>query len=146
MHCVVTGSAGFIGSHLCEALLRAGHSVAGIDCFTDYYASEQKARNQSALLTFPQYEFLALDLRRDDVSGVVADADVVFHLAAMPGLSRSWDDFDTYLSCNVQATQKLIDAVRTSNRLKRFIYASTASVYGAVAAGAEDLPPHPLSP
>jgi nucleoside-diphosphate-sugar epimerase len=146
MRCVVTGSAGFIGSHLCEALLLRGHTVHGIDCFTNFYPASLKARNQSHLLAHPQYHFHGLDLRRDDLHSVVSDVDVIFHLAAMPGLSRSWSDFSEYLSCNVAATERLIDVAKHSTGLKRFIYSSTASVYGSIATGGEDTPPHPISP
>jgi nucleoside-diphosphate-sugar epimerase len=147
MRCVVTGAAGFIGSHLCEDLLRRGHTVAGIDAFIPYYSPALKADNHSALLAHPRYRFHAVDLRRDDLDEAVADADVVFHLAAMPGLPRSWTDFDGYLSCNVQATQRLLDAVRLgAPGLRRFVYASTSSVYGKVALGDESSPTQPVSP
>lgn len=147
MRCVVTGAAGFIGSHLCEELLRRGHTVVGVDCFTPYYAPVLKAHNQSAALSHPQYEFVAADLRHDDLTHVVEGADVVFHLAAMPGLPKSWTDFDGYWTCNVQATQRLLEAVRRSpDPLRRFILVSTSSVYGKLALGNETATTRPISP
>jgi nucleoside-diphosphate-sugar epimerase len=148
MRCLVTGAAGFIGSHVCEELLRRGHTVVGIDCFVPYYAAAIKAQNQSILLAHPHYHFHARDLRQDTLADLFeeSDIDVVFHLAAMPGLTKSWTDFDSYLSCNVQATQRLLETCRQKSSLKRLILASTSSVYGRNAVGDESTPPHPISP
>lgn len=147
MRCVVTGAAGFVGSHLCEDLLRKGNTVVGIDAFIPYYSPQIKAANQGVVLAHPHYHFYAADLRRDELGPVVADADVVYHLAAMPGLPKSWTDFDGYWTCNVQATQRLLEAVRTHcDRLKRFVYVSTSSVYGKLALGNETTPTRPVSP
>jgi nucleoside-diphosphate-sugar epimerase len=146
MRCVVTGAAGFIGSHLCEELLRRGHTVVGIDCFVPYYPAAIKAQNQAILLAHPHYHFHAIDLRRDDLTDVIDDADIVFHLAAMPGLAKSWTDFDGYWTCNVQATQRLLEACRRAGSLKRFVLVSTSSVYGRNAMGNEATPTHPISP
>jgi nucleoside-diphosphate-sugar epimerase len=147
MKCLVTGAAGFIGSHLCEGLLDAGHEVVGVDAFIPYYARSLKQRNVSAAAGRERYTFHALDLRHDPVDEVVADADAVFHLAAMPGLAQSWCDFEGYWTCNVLATRRLLEAVRNSaGRLQRFIHASTSSVYGKFASGDESLPTKPASP
>ena len=147
MHCVVTGAAGFIGSHLCEELLRQGHDVVGLDAFVPYYSPQRKQRNRAAFAQHPRCRFLTLDLRSDNLVPALANADFVFHLAAMPGLVRSWTDFDGYFSCNVLATQRLIDAIQVSApRLQRLIYASTSSIYGRFASGDETLPPRPISP
>jgi nucleoside-diphosphate-sugar epimerase len=146
MKCVVTGAAGFIGSHLCERLLQAGHAVRGVDAFIPYYPRAVKEANLTACRTHRGFEFRAADLRVDSVADLVEDAEVIFHLAAMPGLPRSWTDFDLYEGCNVTATQRLLEAVRGSARLKRFIYASTSSVYGRFGSGDESLPPRPISP
>jgi nucleoside-diphosphate-sugar epimerase len=146
MRCVVTGAAGFIGSHLCEALLRRGHAVVGIDSFVPYYPAAVKAQNQAVLLAHPHYHFHALDLRKDDLTDAIDEADVVFHLAAMPGLPKSWTDFDGYWTCNVQATQRLLEAARATGHLKRFVFASTSSVYGRNAIGPETNPTLPVSP
>ncbi len=147
MKCVVTGAAGFIGSHLCERLLSHGHDVVGIDSFVPYYGRDLKEANLVGSLRQPRYRFRALDLRCDHLDAALADAEVVFHLAAMPGLVASWVDFDGYLSCNVTATQRLLEACRRQHGgLHRFILGSTSSVYGKFASGDESLPTRPISP
>ncbi len=146
MNCLVTGAAGFIGSHLCEHLLQAGHTVAGLDAFIPYYPRSLKELNIQDALRHPNYTFHELDLRTDSLAKPLEDVEVVFHLAAVPGLSRSWVDFDLYESCNVTATQRLLEAVRRQGGLRRFIYASTSSVYGRYASGDELMPARPISP
>lgn len=146
MNCVVTGCAGFIGSHLCERLLTDGHTVSGVDCFTDYYSPTIKKRNLQPLLDHSRFCFLEQDLSRDILSDALSQVDYVFHLAAMPGLTRSWTDFDTYTRHNLTATQRLLEVVRGSPNLKKFVYASTSSVYGKYASGDESLPTRPSSP
>ena len=88
MRAVVTGCAGFIGSHLSEALLAAGHSVSGIDCFTAYYGRELKEANLTKLRATPGFEFRELDLSADELRPALEGAEVVFHLAAYPDSSR----------------------------------------------------------
>jgi nucleoside-diphosphate-sugar epimerase len=146
MKCLVTGAAGFIGSHLCERLLRAGHEVTGLDAFIPYYPRAVKEANLARCLTQAGFAFHEVDLRNDPLAGHVADAEVVFHLAAMAGLAKSWTDFDLYESCNVTATQRLLEAAIRMRRLHRFIYASTSSVYGRHSTGDESLPVRPTSP
>jgi nucleoside-diphosphate-sugar epimerase len=147
MRCLVTGAAGFIGSHLCEKLLRDGHEVTGLDAFIPYYPQKFKERNQQEALRQPGYRFQRLELRNDPLDAAVGGVDVIFHLAAMPGLAASWSDFDNYMTCNVQATQRLLEATRRSaSGLKRFIYGSTSSVYGRFSSGDESLPLKPISP
>jgi nucleoside-diphosphate-sugar epimerase len=146
MRHLVTGAAGFIGSHLCERLLALGHEVIGLDCFVPYYPKSLKERNLAAAKEHPKFRFLPLDLRTDDITPAVEGVEVVYHLAAMPGLVASWTDFDLYLGCNVTATQRLLEAVKGSKTLKRFVYGSTSSVYGKFASGDETLPTKPVSP
>src|SRR4051794_11520791 len=147
MKCVVTGAAGFIGSHLCERLLAAGHTVTGLDAFIPYYAPALKEANLAQAKTHPQYRFQQIDLRTSELEPTVADAEVIFHLAAMPGLVRSWTDFEGYWTCNVLATQRLLEALLCSGSgLRRLVYASTSSVYGRFGSGDETLPTKPTSP
>jgi nucleoside-diphosphate-sugar epimerase len=147
MYCVVTGAAGFIGSHLSEELLRLGHRVAGIDAFIPYYTPAFKERNLQQLLQHPSFTLHRLDLRCDSLDAALSGAEVIFHVAAMPGLVRSWTDFDGYWTCNVQATQRLLEAVlRQRQRPRRFIFISTSSVYGRFGSGDETLPTRPISP
>ncbi len=146
MQCVVTGAAGFIGSHLCERLLADGHTVVGVDCFTDYYPRPVKARNLSAFRTHSRFTFHEVDLSAGVAPDVVNGAEWVFHLAAMAGLTRSWTDFDLYARHNLTATHRLLESLKGSPTLKRMVYASTSSVYGRYASGDEALPTRPSSP
>ena len=145
MKCLVTGAAGFIGSHLCEHLLRAGHDVTGLDAFVPYYAPEVKQHNLAECLRHPAFRLARLDLRSDPLDEVLPGTEVVYHLGAMPGLTASWTDFDLYESCNVTATQRLLEAVRRHGK-PRLVYASTSSVYGRYASGDETMPTRPISP
>lgn len=146
MKCLVTGAAGFIGSHLSEALLASGHDVVGIDAFIPYYPSQVKESNLASSMSHPRFQLAAIDLRDAPLDRAMAGVEVVFHLAAMPGLPRSWTDFDLYQSCNIVATQRLVEASRHNRQLKKFIYASTSSVYGRFGSGDESLPAKPISP
>lgn len=148
MTALVTGCAGFIGSHLTESLLRDGMSVVGIDCFNDNYGRAQKLRNLHHASEWAEFEFIPIDLARGSLSDLVEDCDVVFHLAAEPGVRASWGSrFDSYLRNNVLATQQLLEAASAWPQ-KRFVYASSSSVYGQ----AEGFPtfetatPRPFSP
>lgn len=147
--CLVTGCAGFIGSHLSERLLDAGHHVVGVDCFTDYYARALKERNLQRLRARPGFTLLEADLAVADLTAVLAGVDYVSHQAAQPGVRASWgSSFELYCRDNVVATQRLLEAARRSTRLRRFVYASSSSVYG----DAPELParettlPRPVSP
>ncbi len=146
MKCLVTGAAGFIGSHLCERLLNRGHAVVGVDAFIPYYPRTAKEANLAAVLGQRDFTFHALDLRHDALDGLLDGVAAVFHLAAMPGLAMSWTDFALYQTCNLTATQRLLEAARGRAELHRFIYASTSSVYGRFSSGDEAIPVRPISP
>ena len=148
MRALVTGCAGFVGSHLTESLLRDGHSVLGIDCFNDNYARRPKLANLRHAQEWDAFEFVPLDLARGDLRDVVGECDVVFHLAAEPGVRSSWGSrFDNYLRNNVLATQHLLEAAKEHPE-KRFVYASSSSIYGQAEAlpTREDATPAPFSP
>ncbi len=145
---LVTGCAGFIGSHLTESLLEHGAEVLGVDCFNDNYGRPQKLRNLELAQEWDGFEFVPIDLARGALEDLVEDCDQIFHLAAEPGVRPSWGTrFELYVRNNVLATQHLLEAVKGSSG-KRFVYASSSSVYGH----AEQLPtsesavPAPFSP
>lgn len=150
--CLVTGAAGFVGSHLCELLVAKGHTVIGVDAFIPYYPRALKERNLAEVARAIQdtpgaacFTFRELDLRIDDLTPHLDGVDAVFHLAAMAGLRRSWTEFDRYVSCNIQATQRLLEAA-VHSQVKHFLNISTSSVYGRFATGNEDAPLAPVSP
>lgn len=130
MICIVTGAAGFIGSHLCEKLLDIGHSVIGIDSFTDFYPKYIKEQNIRPLLKKDKFEFIAKDIHEYDLSKLMKKAGCVFHLAAQAGVRTSWgQNFSIYTKNNIEATQKLLETAKDV-KLEKFIYASSSSVYG----------------
>ena len=144
---VVTGCAGFIGSHLTESLLADGHSVLGVDCFNDNYARGDKYANLARAGEHERFRLVTADLVDVDADALLDGADVVFHLAGEPGVRASWGPrFDRYTHHNVQATQRLLEAARDTD--VRFVYASSSSVYGDALKlpTHEDETPRPLSP
>ena len=146
MKCLVTGAAGFIGSHLCERLLRDGHDVVGLDAFIPFYPRPLKEANLSGCRAHPRFTWHTLDLRRDDLAAALDGVETVFHLAAMAGLPKSWTEFELYESCNIAGTFRLLEAVRGRQSLTRLLYVSTSSVYGRYSSGDETLPTRPISP
>jgi UDP-glucose 4-epimerase len=145
---VVTGCAGFIGSHLSASLLDRGADVTGVDCFTDYYPRAVKESNLAPLRERGRFRFVEDRLERMDLAPVVDGATHVFHLAAQAGVRKSWGrDFRTYTVDNVDATQALLEAVK-GRPIARLVYASSSSVYGDAAAipMREDERPQPVSP
>jgi nucleoside-diphosphate-sugar epimerase len=144
---LVTGAAGFIGSHLCEALLAEGHRVRGFDAFTEFYDPARKRRNLAGCLDQPAFELVEGDLLTADLDPVLEGVEVVAHLAGEPGVTSSWGpDFPRYLDRNVLATQRLLEAA-VAGDVRQLVYASSSSVYGT---GSEALradgEPRPFSP
>jgi UDP-glucose 4-epimerase len=148
MKVVVTGAAGFIGSHLTEKLLAGGDDVVGIDCFTDYYERDRKEKNLEASRGHARFSFEELDLVDADLRPALDGASVVYHLAGQPGVRPSWgSQFDQYVRDNIIATQRLLEFLKGSP-IKRLVFAGSSSVYG----DAEMFPtkesalPRPVSP
>ncbi len=147
---LVTGAAGFIGSHLCDRLLDMGEEVVGVDCFTDFYDPALKRRNLARLMERSGFRLHAIDLRADPIAPVLENVDAVFHQAAQAGVRSSWGtQFHGYASHNIEATQRLLEACAGRERsLRRFVYASSSSVYGDAPRfpTAEDDSKLPISP
>jgi UDP-glucose 4-epimerase len=146
-HALVTGAAGFIGSHLTERLLAEGVTVTAVDCFTDYYDRALKHANLERARAHDRFRLIELDLGAADLAAL-PEVDVVFHQAAQPGVRASWGaEFAAYTHHNVLATQRLLERYRGS-RLERFVYASSSSVYGDAERYPTDetLLPRPFSP
>ena len=143
MNILVTGAAGFIGSHLAERLTDMGHKVRGLDSFTDYYARPLKELN-AAQVRAKGAEFLTLDLATDELMGAVKGVEYIFHLAAQPGISAT-TPYETYVRNNLTATYRLAQAAQQSPALRGFINIGTSSIYGADATGDETTVPEPTS-
>ena len=149
---LVTGCAGFIGSTLAEKLVEQGYEVIGVDCFTPYYSTVVKHYNLRILLKSKRFSFLELDLSEtsfDDLVSVVKRATYIVHEAAQPGVQGSWgESFQEYVRHNIIATQRLLEASAKVGKCKRFVYASSSSVYGDVGTPLlrEDMRPRPYSP
>jgi nucleoside-diphosphate-sugar epimerase len=130
MNALVTGGAGFIGSHLSERLLAQGARVRAVDAFTDFYPRPLKERNLEHLRGRDGYEFVEGDLRELDLPRVLDGITHVFHLAAQAGVRRSWGaDFQVYTGLNIDSTQRLLEAC-VGKPIERLVYASSSSVYG----------------
>jgi nucleoside-diphosphate-sugar epimerase len=130
MKCVVTGAAGFIGSHLSGSLLDLGAEVVGIDCFTDYYPRLIKEANLAENSGRSGFSFVETRIQDADLPALLDGATHVFHLAAQAGVRKSWGrDFRTYTENNVDASQQLLEAC-VGRPLTRFVYASSSSLYG----------------
>lgn len=130
MRCLVTGAAGFIGSHLSRKLLQKDHMVIGVDSFTDFYARWIKEKNIQDLRSMKNFEFIEEDLNRIDLRQLLKRTECVFHLAAQAGVRTSWGgEFYVYTRNNIDATQRLLEMAREI-QTKKVIFASSSSVYG----------------
>jgi len=148
MKTIVTGAAGFIGSHLSEHLIQAGHTVVGIDVFTDYYPRNRKEQNLATLHATDRFTLVESSLAEADWPRLLDGVTWVFHLAAQAGVRKSWGrDFHVYTVNNVEGTQILLEACK-GRPIERLVYASSSSVYGddVPLPMREDALPQPVSP
>jgi len=139
MHVVVTGAAGFIGSHTCERLIARGHRVTGIDSFDSYlYAAELKRGNAAALAPLPGFRLVEADIcdRAAIADAIDGSVDVVCHLAALAGVRPSLDEPLRYLRTNIEGTGVILERLRTLG-LHKLVFASSSSVYGVRPVGGE---------
>ena len=146
---IVTGVAGFIGSHLAEALLKQGHRVIGIDQFNDYYDPNLKEKNIANLKPNSFFKLIRANIQDLNWQELLESVDVVYHQAAQAGVRASWGaGFYNYTERNINATQVILEAAKQAKSLKRIVYASSSSIYG----NAETMPtpeticPQPVSP
>lgn len=148
MKCLVTGAAGFLGSHISERLIEMGSEVVGIDCFIDYYSRSFKENNLAFLRGQEKFTFIEKSLLHVDLTALLDGVDYIFHQAAQAGVRASWGkDFEIYTENNIKATQQLLEACK-SHSIKRLVYASSSSVYGDVKEFPmrETMYPQPVSP
>jgi nucleoside-diphosphate-sugar epimerase len=144
MKILITGVAGFIGSHLSECLAKNRHKVVGIDNLSDYYDVKLKHDNVKCIKRAGVH-FVKADLQNlGEYSNIGNDFDFIFHLAAQPGLSKHCT-FESYLNNNVVATKTLIEFAKTQKKLRHFFNISTSSVYGKYATVSEEAVPQPIS-
>ena len=133
MTILVTGAAGFIGSHLAERLLRRGDEVIGLDNFNTYYDPARKRANERRLCAYPNFRMVEADVRdRERLFALLAENDIsaVAHLAAMAGVRDAMKYPDLYVNVDLNGTQNVLDAARAAGGVGNFVLASTSSVYG----------------
>ena len=146
---IVTGVAGFIGSHLAHTLLKQGAAVIGIDQFNDYYDPQLKQKNIVNLKQYPSFKLIKADIQDLDWQQLLHSVDVVYHQAAQAGVRASWGKgFYDYTARNINATQVILEAAKQVKSLKRIVYASSSSIYGDAATmpTPETVCPQPVSP
>jgi nucleoside-diphosphate-sugar epimerase len=146
---IVTGVAGFIGSHLAETLLQRGAAVIGVDQFNDYYDPQLKHNNLVSLKQYDNFKFIKADIQELDWRELLAGVDVVYHQAAQAGVRASWGEgFRNYTERNINATQVILEAAKQVKSLSRIVYASSSSIYGNAVTmpTPETLCPLPVSP
>jgi nucleoside-diphosphate-sugar epimerase len=148
MKCIITGVAGFVGSHLAERVLMDGHTVLGIDCFTDFYPRSIKKQNIAALTQNANMVFMEGNLLNLPLEVIFKECDTVFHLAAQAGVRTCWGkEFEVYSNNNVLATQRVLEAAKNAG-VRRVVYASSSSIYGETQEFPmkESATPRPFSP
>ncbi len=148
MRFIVSGCAGFIGSHLSEYLTNLGYKVTGIDSFSDFYPREYKEKNIEGLIKNPLFYFIEKDMLELRLEEIFEEYDAIFHLAAQPGVRTSWGkNFDYYIKDNIILTQRILEALKRFKD-KRLVFASSSSVYGdsKILPFKEDGPLSPISP
>src|SRR5689334_17019743 len=129
MRVLITGAAGFIGSHLTEACLRRGWEVVAVDSLTTYYSPAAKVANAENFRHHARCDYHEQDILDLDLAAILADTDIVFHLAAQAGVRASWgQSFDVYTQLNVTVLQRLLEAARQAD-LRKFVFVSSSSVY-----------------
>lgn len=147
MRAVVTGCSGFIGSHLTERLLQLGWAVLGLDSFAPTYDTVRRRRFVDDISGSSKFEFIEGSINHIDLGPYLDGADVVFHLAARPGVRASWADFAVASEANILATQRVLDSL-TNYPETTLVFASSSSVYG-MATGfptSEEVALSPISP
>jgi nucleoside-diphosphate-sugar epimerase len=146
---IVTGVAGFIGSHLGEALLQQGAEVIGVDQFNDYYDPQLKHNNLVNLQQYSNFKLIKADIQELNWQELLLGVDVVYHQAAQAGVRASWGEgFRNYTERNINATQVILEAAKQVKSLTRIVYASSSSIYGNAITmpTPETLCPQPVSP
>ncbi|MEL6927903.1 MAG: NAD-dependent epimerase/dehydratase family protein [Cyanobacteria bacterium J06600_6] len=146
---IVTGVAGFIGSHLAETLLKQGDRVIGVDQLNNYYDPQLKQNNLAVLKQNSNFKFIHADIQALDWQKLLKSVDIVYHQAAQAGVRASWGaSFAKYTENNINATQVILEAAKQAKSLKRLVYASSSSIYGNAATmpTPETLCPQPVSP
>ncbi|HET8910796.1 MAG TPA: NAD-dependent epimerase/dehydratase family protein [Ktedonobacteraceae bacterium] len=149
MRCLITGVAGFMGSHLAERLLADGHEVYGIDNFTTDYVRQVKEKNLLIPRDWANFHFNDADLLTEPLEPFLEGCDWVFHMAGRANVRGGWGKtFTRYVDCNVVATQRLLDAVLQAGKVQRFVFASAGAVYGNLPVQPlfESLAPAPTTP
>ena len=146
---IVTGVAGFIGSHLAETLLQQGENVIGVDQLNNYYDPQLKQGNLVYLKQYDSFQFIKADIQTLDWQELLTSVDVVYHQAAQAGVRASWGEgFGSYTERNINATQVILEAAKQVKSLQRIVYASSSSIYGNAVTmpTPETLCPQPVSP
>ncbi len=133
MKILVTGCAGFIGSHLCKRLLDDGYDVVGVDALTDFYNPDIKRKNMKSFINHKRFLLKQNNILDLELQNEVKEIEILYHLAGQPGVRDSWgNNFNGYVVNNILTTQRLLELMKKSKNIKKFVYASSSSVYGQI--------------